>query len=84
MSGLAGVGGGVFLAPLLITLEWASAERAAGISAPFVLANSVIGLAGVLASRQRVPQDAAIPARPDSGFHKSGHVLSHTKFSSHA
>ncbi len=62
LSGLTGVGGGVFLAPVLITLGWASPKRAAGISAPFILANSVIGLAGVLASGQRVPLDAAILA----------------------
>jgi uncharacterized membrane protein YfcA len=62
LSGLTGVGGGVCLAPMLITLGWASPKRAAGISAPFILGNSVIGLMGVLASGQRVPSDAAILA----------------------
>jgi uncharacterized membrane protein YfcA len=62
LSGLSGVGGGVFLAPLLIIFGWASSKKAAGVSAPFILANSVIGLAGVLASGQRVPPDAAILA----------------------
>ncbi|ANY81283.1 brp/Blh family beta-carotene 15,15'-monooxygenase [Microvirga ossetica] len=60
LSGLTGVGGGVFLAPVLITLGWASPKRAAAISAPFILANSVVGLVGVLASGQRVPPEAAV------------------------
>jgi uncharacterized protein len=62
LSGLTGVGGGAFLAPLLITLGWASPKRAAGVSAPFILANSALGLAGVLASGQRVPAGAAVLA----------------------
>jgi len=52
LSGLTGVGGGVFLAPLLIALGWASAREAAAISPPFILSNSVVGLAGVLVSGQ--------------------------------
>lgn len=46
LSGLTGVGGGVFLAPLLIALGWASPRRVAGLSAPFILGNSVVALAG--------------------------------------
>ena len=52
LSGLTGVGGGVFLAPLLIGLGWMSAREAAAISPPFILCNSVVGLAGVLLSGQ--------------------------------
>jgi len=37
VSGLTGVGGGVFLAPLLIGLRWASPKRTAALSAPFIL-----------------------------------------------
>ena len=47
VSGLTGVGGGVFLAPLLIALGWASARVTAGLSAPYILANSAAGFAGV-------------------------------------
>jgi uncharacterized membrane protein YfcA len=39
VSGLTGVGGGVFLAPLLIALQWASPRQTAALSAPFILAN---------------------------------------------
>jgi uncharacterized membrane protein YfcA len=48
ISGLTGVGGGVFLTPLLIVFGWASPRRAAALSPPFILCNSVVGLAGVL------------------------------------
>jgi uncharacterized membrane protein YfcA len=46
VSGLTGVGGGVFLAPSLIALRWASPKQTAALSAPFILANSVVGLIG--------------------------------------
>jgi uncharacterized protein len=47
ISGLTGVGGGVFLAPTLIALGWASPKQTAALSAPFILANSAVGLVGV-------------------------------------
>jgi uncharacterized membrane protein YfcA len=46
VSGLTGVGGGVFLAPILIALHWASPKQTAALSAPFILANSAVGLLG--------------------------------------
>lgn len=52
VSSLTGVGGGVFLAPILIALHWASPKQTAALSAPFILANSVVGLAGALYSGQ--------------------------------
>ena len=52
ISGLTGVGGGVFLTPLLISVGWASPKRAAALSPPFILCNSVVGLAGVLLAGQ--------------------------------
>src|SRR5665213_1995428 len=48
VSGLTGVGGGVFLAPILIALHWASPRQTAALSAPFILANSAVGLAGTV------------------------------------
>jgi uncharacterized membrane protein YfcA len=52
ISGLTGVGGGVFLAPILIALRWASPKQTAAQSAPFILANSAVGLVGVLFAGQ--------------------------------
>jgi hypothetical protein len=48
VSGLTGVGGGIFLAPVLIGLGWASPRQTAALSSPFILANSVVGLAATL------------------------------------
>jgi uncharacterized membrane protein YfcA len=52
VSGLTGVGGGVFLAPALIAVGWASPKQTAALSAPFILANSIVGLVGVLLAGQ--------------------------------
>ncbi len=47
-SGVTGIGGGVFLAPVIIGLGWVTARQSTGLSAPFILANSVAGLLGAL------------------------------------
>ena len=52
VSGLTGVGGGVFLAPILIALRWASPKQTSALSAPFILANSAVGLIGALYAGQ--------------------------------
>lgn len=57
LSGLTGTGGGIFLSPLLIFLGWAGARQSAGLTAPFILVNSVAGLAGNLASVQSLPAE---------------------------
>lgn len=48
LSGIVGVGGGIFLSPLLLLLGWADARRTAGVSAAFIFVNSVAGLYGHL------------------------------------
>ena len=45
LSGLIGVGGGIFLSPILLLLAWAGPKTTAGISAPFILVNSAVALA---------------------------------------
>lgn len=45
ISGLIGVGGGIFLSPILLVLNWAGPKTTAGISAPFILINSAVALA---------------------------------------
>ncbi len=59
VSGLIGVGGGIFLTPLLVLFRWADTRTAAAVSAPFILANSVVGLAGQSAALHHLP--AALP-----------------------
>ncbi|MBI3098991.1 MAG: sulfite exporter TauE/SafE family protein [Planctomycetes bacterium] len=46
LSGVVGVGGGIFLSPLLILSGWATAREAAAASACFIVLNSAAGLAG--------------------------------------
>lgn len=46
MSGFTGVGGGIFLSPLLLFLRWADIRTTAAVSAAFILVNSVAGLLG--------------------------------------
>ncbi len=51
LSGLVGVGGGIFLSPLLILLRWADARRTAAVSAAFIWINSAAGLYGQLSRK---------------------------------
>jgi uncharacterized membrane protein YfcA len=46
LSGLVGVGGGIFLTPVLLLMNWSETKTAAGVSAMFILVNSLSGLAG--------------------------------------
>ena len=46
LSGLVGVGGGIFLTPVLLLMHWSETKTAAGVSALFILVNSIAGLAG--------------------------------------
>ena len=49
LAGLVGIGGGIFLAPLLHLARWNSARRIAATAGLFILINSTTGLAGQLA-----------------------------------
>ena len=46
LSGLTATGGGVFLSPLLILFGWTTPRQTVGLSAPFILLNSIAGLIG--------------------------------------
>jgi len=46
LSGLTGVGGGIFLSPLVLMMGWAGTKQTSAVAAPFILVNSVAGLAG--------------------------------------
>lgn len=48
LSGLSGVGGGIFLSPLLLLMGWATPRVTSGVAAAFILLNSLAGLAGFL------------------------------------
>jgi uncharacterized membrane protein YfcA len=47
VAGVTGIGGGIFIAPLVLTLHWLNTRHAAGLSALFNLLNSAAALAGL-------------------------------------
>src|SRR5215213_7296598 len=55
VSGLVGVGGGIFLTPILLLMNWTETKKAAGISALFILVNSISGLLGNYAQVLKLP-----------------------------
>ncbi len=55
ISGLTGVGGGIFLTPLLLFMNWAEPRTASAVSAPFILVNSIAGLFGNFSSMGALP-----------------------------
>jgi hypothetical protein len=57
LSGLTGTGGGIFLTPLLLFFGWAGARQASGLTAPFILMNSMAGLAGNVMSLRSLPAE---------------------------
>jgi hypothetical protein len=46
VSGAVGIGGGVFLSPLIIFCKWADTKTTSATAAVFILANSIAGLLG--------------------------------------
>ena len=56
LSGLTGVGGGIFLSPLLVLTGWATVRESAAPTAAFILVNSVAGLLGLLSRQPTLPE----------------------------
>ena len=59
VSGVVGIGGGIFLAPILYWLRWGNPQKIAATSSLFILLNSLAGLAGQL---QKIPQPGVLVA----------------------
>lgn len=57
LAGLTGVGGGIFLSPLLLMLGWAGTKQTSAVAAPFILVNSIAGLAAIMLAKS-----AALPS----------------------
>ncbi|MED5486532.1 MAG: sulfite exporter TauE/SafE family protein [Candidatus Thermoplasmatota archaeon] len=53
-SGIIGVGGGIFLSPILLLKKWATPKGAAATSALFIWVNSLAGLGGAALSGQLI------------------------------
>jgi uncharacterized membrane protein YfcA len=55
VSGLTGVGGGIFLSPLLLLFHWTNMRGSVAIAAAFILVNSIAGLAGYATTANQWP-----------------------------
>jgi uncharacterized protein len=55
LSGLTGVGGGVFLTPVMLAVRAAPVRTIAAVTAPFILVNSLAGLVGGLVAGRPLP-----------------------------
>lgn len=55
LAGLTGVGGGIFLSPILLHFNWAKPKVISGVAAAFILANSIAGLVGFLSKTPILP-----------------------------
>ena len=64
LSGLTGVGGGIYLSPILLLAGWASVKETAATSAWFIWLNSAAGLFGLLgpSSFPTLPWEWILPA----------------------
>jgi hypothetical protein len=51
LSGLTGVGGGIFLSPILLMLGWAGTKQTSAVAAMFILVNSIAGIGAIFAGR---------------------------------
>jgi uncharacterized membrane protein YfcA len=60
LSGLTGVGGGIFLSPLILYMGWAETRATSGVAAPFILVNSIAGLLGHFSSVAQLPPSVPI------------------------
>ena len=52
LSGMVGIGGGVFLSPVLNLMKWDTPKKIAATASVFILVNSVSGIAGQLTTLQ--------------------------------
>jgi hypothetical protein len=57
ISGLTGVGGGIFLSPVLLLMHWARTKETSGVAVAFILVNSISGLLGHASSLALVPRE---------------------------
>lgn len=48
LSGMVGIGGGIFLSPIILYARWGNSKQAATVAAAFIVLNSISGLLGRL------------------------------------
>jgi uncharacterized protein len=80
LAGLTGTGGGIFLTPLAILMQWGQVKPISAIAAVFILVNSLAGLIGYLSSAQTIPAVAPWLALAAIGGGLTGSYLGSAKF----
>lgn len=50
LSGMVGIGGGIFLSPLLNLMKWDTPKKIAATASVFILVNSISGIAGQISN----------------------------------
>lgn len=61
LSGMVGIGGGIFLSPVLNLLKWDSPKNIAATASFFILINSISGLAGQLTKNPQLDWAFVVP-----------------------
>ena len=61
LSGLVGIGGGIFLSPVLHLIHWDDAKKISGLASLFILVNSISGLAGQLVKTPQIDWAFSLP-----------------------
>jgi uncharacterized protein len=82
VSGMVGVGGGIFLTPILLLMNWTETKKAAGISALFILVNSLSGLLGNYAQVLQLPSNVTFWIAAAIGGGVIGSTLGSYRFNS--
>ncbi|MBI5871427.1 MAG: sulfite exporter TauE/SafE family protein [Actinobacteria bacterium] len=83
-SGLTGVGGGIFLSPVLLLRRWAGLRQTSAAAAVFILANSAAGLAGHLQNGGSFPSNMPVWALAVIAGGFLGSWLGATRFNNRA
>jgi uncharacterized protein len=60
LAGLTGIGGGIFLSPVLILARFASSKEAGALSAAFIFLNSLAGLAALKPTLAALPDELGL------------------------
>jgi uncharacterized protein len=61
LSGLVGIGGGIFLSPILHLIRWDEAKKISALASVFILVNSISGLAGQISQSPQTDWGFVVP-----------------------
>jgi hypothetical protein len=64
ISGMVGIGGGIFLSPVIVFTRWGTTKQAAAVAAAFIVLNSISGLFGRLGSGTFMLDSFSLTAMP--------------------